>query len=436
MGILKFIDGVIDGIVASIVSVLGECELFLIVRPIEGFRRIWYHLDPRLYSRRLRIHRITEGGVAVKGNKYILFVLFTKYELPAFFQTLIDAVKRSPLNLIIVSNCHLPPTLRETLLRQCHLVIERADLGRDFGGYKDGISILFERKADIERLIIINDSLFFLEGKVDDLIAGLNGEEDVIGMTEDFHLYYHIQSFALSFSRAVLTNRRFLRYWRTYRPVSTRRWAIQKGERGLTRQLMRAGFRPHILYHGAMLIPRLKALDVDDLLSTVQLMPAVQRARIFDEIDELRENETNATFTAVETLAKSVRRLHRLNEEQLGDLPHLNILQMLTISQQTVTTYRERQRWLLENFGERIVSTITSSNQIHIGGFLFMKFLGMPAFKRDIFYREVYALEEVDEIMSELGVGMKEEVMEELRQRSTARLLKGLPKILYRHGAI
>ena len=93
-------------------------------------------------------------------------------------------------------------------------------------------------------------------------------------------------------------------------------------------------------------------------------------------------------------MAKSVRRLHRLNEEQLGDLPHLNILQMLTISQPTVTTYRERQRWLLEHFGEQIVSTITSSNQIHIGGFLFMKFLGMPAFKRDIFYREVYALEE------------------------------------------
>ena len=64
---------------------------------------------------------------------------------------------------------------------------------------------------------------------------------------------------------------------------------------------MRAGFRPHILYHGAMLIPQLKALDVDDLLSAVQLMPAVQRARIFDAIDELRENETNATFTAVET---------------------------------------------------------------------------------------------------------------------------------------
>ena len=211
MGVLKFFDGVIDGIVASIVRALGEIELFLIVRPIEGIRRIWYHLDPRLYSRRLRIHRITEGGVAVKGNRYILFVLFTKYELPAYFQTLIDAVGRSPLNLIIVSNCHLSPTLRETLLRQCHVVIERTDLGRDFGGYKDGISILFERKADIERLIIINDSLFFLEGKVDELIAELNGEEDVIGMTEDFHLYYHIQSFALSFSRLVLTNRRFLR---------------------------------------------------------------------------------------------------------------------------------------------------------------------------------------------------------------------------------
>jgi hypothetical protein len=143
-----------------------------------------------------------------------------------------------------------------------------------------------------------------------------------------------------------------------------------------------------------------------------------------------------STLSAVEVLAKSARRLDRLNDEQLGDLPSANIAQMLTINQQAVSIYGERQRWLHEHLGERIVSIIAAGNQIHLGGFLFMKFLGMPAFKRDVFYREVYELEEVDEIVSDLGLGMKEEVMEELRQKGTARLLRGLPKILYRHGAI
>jgi hypothetical protein len=426
----------IEAIGARFAHLANRVELRLIVQPIEMIRRAWYHLDPRVYSERLRVRAVTEGHVLRKSNRYLLFLLFTKLEIPPFTHTVLEAIRRSRLNLVIISNSELSETLREQLLDQCHLLIERQNVGQDFGGYKDGISELLKRTNDIERLAILNDSLFFFEKNIDNLITGLDGEQDVIGMTEDFHLHYHIQSFALSFSRAVLEDRRLRNYWRHYRPISTRRWVVARGERGLTRQLMRSSFKPHILYHGAMLLPKLRALSLHDLLSAVQLMPKRFRDDLYKEINKVRKIHTTETLPAIETLAKSARRLNRLDDVAIDELRDATIGQMLTMSEQIAKVHSERERWTIENLSDRIVSTITDGNQVHIAGFLFMKYLGMPAFKRDVFFREVYELEEVDEIMSELSAPMKEEVMGDLRQKGTARLLKGLRKILYRHGAI
>ena len=60
----------------------GELELLFIVYPIETLRRVWYHLDPRLYVERLRIRRVSEGKVAQKGDRFVLFVLYAKTSIP------------------------------------------------------------------------------------------------------------------------------------------------------------------------------------------------------------------------------------------------------------------------------------------------------------------------------------------------------------------
>ena len=86
--------------------------------------------------------------------------------------------------------------------------------------------------------------------------------------------------------------------------------------------------------------------------------------------------------------------------------------------------------------GESIAAEVADRNQIHFGGFLFMKYLGLPAFKRDLFFRELYSLEEIDEELAVQPEWLKEEVLADLRQKGTAALLSGLAKIRYRHGSI
>ncbi len=425
-----------DSFVGAVAGFTTTLERLFIVQPIEGARRLQCRLDPRLYSESFRIRRIREGKQAKKGDRFVLFVLYARSSVPAFIETVLRSIGRSRLNLVISTNAHITDALREELLEKCHLLIERADLGRDFGGYKDGISIIEKRYGTPERLILLNDSLFFFEKGLDQLIADLDGEEEVIGITEDFHQYYHIQSFALSFGPTVLRHKRVRRYWRQYRPISTRLWAVNHGERRLTLCLMRAGFRPKILYHAARLVPHLRTRRLLDLMEAVYFLPQATRGRLYRELDELRDSQTLPALAALDTVSRSVRRLSKAGGDELAALRESNMSQVLRVTYQIASVHRTREEWAVETFGERIGVLIANHNQVHMAGFLFMKYLGLPVMKRDLFFREVYALEEIDNILTMLGEPMKDEVMSELRQKGAAFLLRGIRRILYRHGAL
>jgi len=411
-------------------------ELLFIIYPIEGLLRLWYHLDLRVYSERLRVRRISEGRIARKHNRYVLFVFYARDSIPAFTQTVIDAIQRRSLNLVISTNAKITPALREALLDKSCLLIERADLGRDFGGYKDGISIIQKRFGTPDRLILLNDSLFYFEKGLDEFIAAFDGDTELIGMCEDLHLYYHIQSFALSVGSRVLANKRFQTYWRKFRPISTRRWAIGKGERSLTRQLLRAGFKPRILYSAAQLIPHLRACEFGQLLEAVRMLPTAARAPLFQQLKELETAKAVAPLPLLDALSRSVSRLQRV--EAVGDqeLRSANVKEILTISRSALVVHEHHEEWAMKLMGESIAAEVADRNQIHFGGFLFMKYLGLPAFKRDLFFRELYSLEEIDEELAVQPEWLKEEVLADLRQKGTAALLSGLAKIRYRHGSI
>lgn len=402
-------------------------EYYTIIPFIEGLVRFWYHLNPRVYSQRLRIRNISEGYAEKKSNKYVILALYEKVTLPAFTMNLIDAVERSALNLIVVSNLALEPLLKAQLLEKCSVLIERSNLGRDFGAYRDGISILLRRFKNIERLVLLNDSLFYFNRGLDDFIARLNGDAEFIGVTEVFQFHYHVQSYALSFSARILRNKSFLRFWKRYRPISSRRWSIHNGEVALTRKLTKAGFRPHILYQAAELAPRLAARPIRELLESVRLLPTGIRSKLYEEFNKVLSVDGNLeSISAIETISQGVRNVKATRNVGADK----NSLQ--TISDQAETM----EKWSFEIFTNRIISAIATRNQIHAGGFFFVKYLGLPIIKRDIFYREVYLLEDIHRILSEFGEPLRDEIMADLRRGGTAANLRGLWRLLHYHGSI
>jgi len=428
--------GVIERLAGPLFSLRWTLELMTVIYPVEGAMRVWYHLDPRVYSERLRIRRITEGKVAKKSDRFVLFVLYTRHTVPAFTETLFDAVGRSGLNLVISTNAEITPALRESLLEKCHLLIERADLGRDFGGYKDGISIIEKRYGTPERLVLLNDSLFYFERGLDQFIRDLDGDDDLIGMSEVFEFHYHLGSFAISFGRPMLENWRFRRYWKKYRPITNRRWSIHKGEVGLTRMLIKAGGQPKVLYHAAQLIPFLNRQQVRDFLESVRLLPTDFRQRLYTQFEDVHSSQTDHSLTALGTLSKSIRRIEASREPLHASLRTENVMEMLEINQLTASTHIDRETWILKTLGHRIVTAIVKRNQMHVGGFLFMKYLGMPAIKRDIVFREVFRLDEVEDFLDQLQEPLGTAVASDLRQKGSQSYLYGLARMLARHGSI
>jgi hypothetical protein len=230
----------------------------------------------------------------------------------------------------------------------------------------------------------------------------------------------------LSFGQRVLQNERFIRFWKRFRPISTRRWSIHKGEVRLTRELTKAGFRPHILYQAVQLAPHMRDRPAREVLEAIQLLPTELRLRLFDDFDEiLGSGAKSASIATLEAISQGVRSVRNYGPKSEDSI-------LSEISSQAAAL----DRWSLEILVNRIIETIAERNQVHVGGFLFMRYLGMPVIKRDIFYREVYSLEDVYRILSEFQEPLRDEVMSDLRRAGTAMHLNPLLKILYRHGSI
>lgn len=400
-------------------------ESILIIYPIEALMRLWYFLDPRVYFQRLRIRSVTDGTVDKKSDTFFVFVLYTKSPLPSFTSGAFDAIARSPHNLIVVSNAPLPPLFKAELADRCHKVIERSNVGRDFGAYKDGIGYVLEHYPAAARIVVMNDSVFFLRKTLDKLIADLNGPQDFIGVTEVHQFHYHVQSFMLSFGKAVLQSAAFRRFWKRYLPINTRRWAIHRGEIRLTQKLTKAGFRPHILFQAAHLLPHLQSRPVREVIEATRLLPIEVRGDLYANfLPVLGEKYSSAAVSSVEAIASGIRRV------QAG--PFGSQAPPLHINAQAASM----EQWSFRIFPNQIVFSISQHNQMHHGGFLFIKYLGLPLLKRDIFYRELYTLEDVHQFLTDVGEPLRDDILSDLRRAGSGAHLRGLYRIMYRHGSL
>ena len=402
-------------------------ELVIIVWPVEGAMRLWHRRDPRIHRAADRIRSVTDGRLPKKNDKYVVFLLYTKTSLPPFTANAIDALARSDHNLVIVSNAELSPSLRADLLARCHRLIERHNVGRDFGGYKDGVNAILETCPGATRIAIMNDSVYFFEKNLDALFDELMADRDFTGVTEVHQFHYHVQSFMLSFGQAVIRSPAFVGFWKDYLPIGTRRFAIHNGEIALTRTLTQAGFRPHILYQAAELIPHLEARPARAVLEEIKWLPAEMRDTMYEHVLALFGTQYSASsFAVLEALAYGVTPLRDPLPDDHRDDP------LARLNGQAATL----DRYSLGIVAHQIVSSIAKHNQMHHGGFLFAKHLGLPLMKRDIFFRELYTLEDVHRFLTAMDEPLRDEVLADLRRSGSGAHLTGLRRLLYRHGSV
>lgn len=354
----------------------------------EAPRLLAARLTPRLRTKSHVVSTVSAHG-SPYSSRIAVLVLFPEHEIADDIVALTRTLTDAGCSVVLVANRPLSPQDLGRLDGTYHTLHVRRNVGRDFGAYKDAIVPLLDEPS-LERLIVLNDSCHYLEGNLKGFVEELLGPQDLIGSHENFDPPYHLGSFALSFSGRVVRSASFRNFWINYLPVSTRRWAILRGEMGVTRATVLAGYRPHVIYSSDRLYKALLTApqgEVEDALALLPRGPA--RTAATDLV--MRANFSPDKTAGLATFTKA-----RLIES--------------------------------------IMHAVTQGSQVHHGAFLFARFLGSPLIKKDLLLRGVFSPDQL--YLASLRVPLPEVVMAAARARASTPRGSWLTRRLRARGLI
>ena len=196
---------------------------------VDKFTKIKDYLNPLLYSEKRRIIQCYDGVASYGSGRAAIFVVYRKEGIPFYIKNVLEQLKRLEVDCWVAVNQNASTEIIDYLKSNSHKVIVRKNFGRDIGAYKDVISKL--NLNEIQRLLIINDSVFYFSKKLDSLFDRLfETQQEVLALTCSGEQHWHAQSYLLSLSRKVFLSSTFSHFWRSYKPFNSRFHAIKYGE--------------------------------------------------------------------------------------------------------------------------------------------------------------------------------------------------------------
>lgn len=160
----------------------------------------------------------------------------------------LDAWRAEDFDLVFVSNASPPGKDWEQLSARCALRIERDGIGRDFGGWRDALTVALERFGEPDELLLANDSVLGPIRPLSPVIAALrDGGDGLFGLTESRGGGAHLQSYLL-LARGAAAIAEVGRHLAACRPSRSKWRLVQQNEIGLTRRMLERGHRVAALF--------------------------------------------------------------------------------------------------------------------------------------------------------------------------------------------
>lgn len=262
--------------------------------------------------------RVTPGQLALT-ERVAIFVIYQPKGIAASVLLTLQHLRQNRYSVLLVSNGLLRLDDRATLRQHAAVVLERPNVGYDFGGYRDGIRHLWSLGHDLSRLVLMNDSTWFPLRQDDDSLARMEAlGADLAGhifKTEDKRngRHDHLESHLLMLSRGFIQSPDFRRFWSHYRMSNDRTTTIAIGEKGFSQFALRSGWKVRALMGRDWLVSVLRQLDdaalkavldhtVDGFTSSTKTAIDVRRAASRGEpwrdayLDWVHESLSNTVF--------------------------------------------------------------------------------------------------------------------------------------------
>lgn len=197
-------------------------------------------------SSREKLVRVTEGAQNPGREVAVLLIYQPQGVLESTHFTL-SYLTEQGISPVVVSNLPLADADRERLAENSWLVIERPNIGYDFGGYREGILTVLERGLRPEALYVLNDSVWFPLSTNSVVIERCRAAtEDIYGIQIDYWKnrgkLRFVFSYFYRFSQKLISSHEFYDYWRKISLMDNKRDVIEGYEVKLTQNFLLKGF--------------------------------------------------------------------------------------------------------------------------------------------------------------------------------------------------
>lgn len=178
-------------------------------------------------------------------ERIALFIAYAK-SLTHSNRAYIETLNQAGFAVVYINNERTNPEAAAALDELCWRVFDRRNIGRDFGGFRDGV-LLLHGEGHLDRcqlLCIANDSMQFIPGRnaqalVSALKAFATSQKQALFSHISHQIQTHYQSYFQVLKPEIFRSRTFLQFWRDYRPLSHRGHCIYNGEIALSQTVYR-----------------------------------------------------------------------------------------------------------------------------------------------------------------------------------------------------
>lgn len=228
---------------------------------------VWEPFVQRLHDRKLSQGFPILDGEQPLGPKVALVLCWQPRGLAPSFHDKLQHLVDNGYAPFVVSNAALSAADRKAIAPLIWRAVERPNFGYDFGGYRDGLILLREWAVHPDRLVILNDSVWFPVWPGDLTLQRAEASSyDVVGTILRQHEdRAFLESYFFSIRGPVLDHPGFRTFWDQLRLTSNKYKVIRRGERGFGLALRAAGISMGALFSSDQLSSLFDTADEADL---------------------------------------------------------------------------------------------------------------------------------------------------------------------------
>ncbi|MDZ4089375.1 MAG: rhamnan synthesis F family protein [Tabrizicola sp.] len=201
------------------------------------------------------------------GPRVAALLIFQPVDIPGSILETCDLLTELGYSVLVVSNGTLMAPARAKLVPHVWRLLERPNLGYDFGGYREAVMHLWDEGVEPEELLILNDSAWVIAEAFPAFLDRLRQMEvDVAGtVLRSKKAKYWLESYFFQLRRPALTSSAFREFWTHYLLVDSKFGVIRQGERDFTVALAAGGLRIGALGDNPDFLARMAEVSDEEL---------------------------------------------------------------------------------------------------------------------------------------------------------------------------